>query len=128
MANLFISYSRSDRGKIEKLAAALQAEGYSVWWDTNIQGGGRFAAEIAREVKAAEIVIVAWSENSVKSEWVLDEAAQGRDEGKLAPIVLDDVLPPLGFRQRQAVAFRNWNGKSDAPEFIALKDCIERVR
>ncbi len=128
MADIFISYARADRDKIEKLAAALEAADYSVWWDTNIKGGARFAAEIAREVKAADIVIVAWSENSVKSEWVLDEAAQGRDEGKLAPIALDDVLPPLGFRQRQAIQFAKWNGKPDAPEFAALKDCMDRVR
>lgn len=128
MADIFISYSRKDRDRIEPLAAALDAAGFSVWWDTNIQGGARFAAEITREVKAADVIIVAWSSESVKSEWVLDEAAQGRDDAKLAPIVLDDVLPPLGFRQRQAISFARWNGKSDAQEFIALKEMIARVR
>jgi len=128
MADIFISYSRAKRETIAKLAAALEAKGYSVWWDTNIRGGARFAAEIARELDAAGTVIVGWSEDAVNSEWVLDEAAQARDQAKLVPIRLDDVLPPLGFRQRQAVDFSNWNGRSEAPAFTQLITAIELVQ
>jgi tetratricopeptide (TPR) repeat protein len=36
---------------------------------------------------------------------VLDEAAEGRDTGRLLPVSLDDCKPPLGFRQYQTILF-----------------------
>ena len=128
MADIFISYARADRDKIEKLAAALEAQGYSVWWDRDIQGGAQFAAEIGHELEEAKTVIVAWSERSQQSEWVLDEAGQARDDAKLVPICIDDTLPPLGFRQRQAVDFSRWDGAQDAAEITALKAAIDQVK
>jgi hypothetical protein len=35
MADIFISYSKNDHDQARMLAAFLEAEGYSVWWDTN---------------------------------------------------------------------------------------------
>ena len=64
MADIFISYARSDREKIERLAAALEAEGYSVWWDRFIQSGSEFSADIERELGDAKAVIACWSADS----------------------------------------------------------------
>jgi hypothetical protein len=36
MADIFISYSSEDRDQARILAAFLEAEGYSVWWDTGV--------------------------------------------------------------------------------------------
>ena len=33
MADIFISYSQKDRDVATALAAALEARGYTVWWD-----------------------------------------------------------------------------------------------
>ncbi|NNL88329.1 MAG: toll/interleukin-1 receptor domain-containing protein, partial [Marinicaulis sp.] len=128
MAEIFISYARADRAKIEMLAAALKADGYSVWWDRDIHGGAQFASEIGRQLAEAETVVVAWSETSMVSEWVLDEAAQARDDGKLIPIALDNTIPPLGFRQRQAIDFTKWKGASGEDAFIDLKNSVARVK
>ena len=49
MADIFISYARGDGEKIERLAAALEAEGFSVWWDRNIVGGSEFSKDIERD-------------------------------------------------------------------------------
>ena len=120
LADIFISYARADRDKIEKLAAALEAEGYSVWWDRQIEGGAKFSAEIEREVLAAKTVIVAWSASSIESMWVADEATIGRDNHKLVPIAIDAVTPPIGFRQVQTLDFERWNGRADDEAFSAL--------
>ena len=61
MAHLFISYSREDRPVIEKLAAALEEAGHSVWWDRHIRGGAAFAKDIEAQLEKADAVIVAWS-------------------------------------------------------------------
>jgi adenylate cyclase len=103
MASIFLSYARDDSAKAARIASALEAGGHSVWWDQHIGAGTRFGAEIEEALRAAEYVIVLWSKASVRSAWVLDEAAAGRDSGRLIPVLIDKVEPPLGFRQYQAI-------------------------
>lgn len=107
MADIFISYARADRDKIEKLAAALEAEGYSVWWDRNIEGGSEFSKDIERELEAARAVIVAWSRAACESRWVKDEANVAAEDGKLIAISLHGGEPPIGFRQFHALPYSN---------------------
>ena len=125
MADIFISYARADRDKIEKLAAALTSEGYSVWWDRHIESGAEFSADIERELEAAKAVIVCWSEEGAKSRWVKDEANVATEAGKLLSITLDDNPPPIGFRQYHAVNFSDWKGARDAASFIDLARTIK---
>ena len=126
MADVFISYSRNDRERVAQLAAVLENKGFSVWWDHEISGGAAFAAEIERALNAARTAVVAWSVNSVQSEWVVDEAGIAKNSGKLIPIQLDATLPPIGFRQHQAIDFSNWTGAADAEALGALVRSIER--
>ena len=100
---LFLSYAHADAKRAEALAAALGARGYTVWWDTMIEGGASFAKSIREALEAADAVIVLWSKTSIESDWVADEAAQGRDRKRLVPVSLDGSLPPLGFRQYQTI-------------------------
>jgi len=55
MADIFISYARADRDKVERLAAALTSEGYSVWWDRHIAGGSEFSEEIEKELRRKRV-------------------------------------------------------------------------
>ncbi len=116
MAHLFISYSRSDRDAIERLAAALEAAGHSVWWDRHIRGGASFAKDIEVQLAKADAIIVAWSPDANQSDWVKDEAVFARDKGTLIPICLTDCEAPLGFRQYQVIEFQKWKGDASAPE------------
>jgi tetratricopeptide (TPR) repeat protein len=120
LADIFLSYAREDREIAAKAARCLESHGLTVWWDTNIQGGAEFAGEIARELAASRAVIVLWSQRSILSEWVRDEASEARQTGKLVPARIDDAMPPLGFRQRQAIDLSKWNGDSAAPAFEGL--------
>ena len=88
MAKVFLSYSREDAGAAKQLADCIGRAGHQVWWDRQIQGGSRFATEIDRELKEADAVVVIWTKASVESAWVQDEAAEGRDNGRLVPIIL----------------------------------------
>ena len=124
MADIFISYARADRDKIEKLAAILERQGFSVWWDRHIAGGAKFSKDIERELIAAKKVIVAWSAAAVESMWVADEAAVGLEGQKLIPIALDATMPPIGFRQLQTIAFQDWNGTHDCDAFQSLARCL----
>ena len=108
MADVFLSYARANQAEIERLGLALEEGGRSLWYDRKIEGGTHFAKDIERQLKAASAVVVAWSQESIESHWVLDEAGFARDEDKLIPITLDGTLPPFGFRQIQSIDFSNW--------------------
>lgn len=104
MADIFISYSSRDRALADALAKALKSRGFSVWWDFNLVGGQRFREQIHEQLTAARAVIVIWTEDSVASKWVRDEADEADRLGKLIPLRVPR-LPvhevPLGHRQTQ---------------------------
>ncbi|MDP9422518.1 MAG: TIR domain-containing protein [Pseudomonadota bacterium] len=124
MARVFLSYAREDTAAAKQLAAGIDRAGHQVWWDHQIQGGSRFAAEIDRELKNADVVAVLWTKTSVESPWVQDEAAEGRDAGRLLPIMLDAEKPPLGFRQFQSIDISGWDAATDPPALPAILDAI----
>jgi TIR domain len=108
MADLFISYARGDRAKAKLLAEALAREGWSVWWDRNIPPGKSFDEVIEEALDSAKCVIVLWSNESVSSNWVKAEAAEGARHGILVPVLLERVKPPLEFRRLQAADLSDW--------------------
>jgi len=124
VARVFLSYAREDADAAKSLADAVGRAGHEVWWDQHIQGGSRFSRAIDQALKDAEAVIVLWSERSVESAWVQDEAGEGRDSGRLVPVVLDGCKPPLGFRQFQSVDLSCWAG-GEGPELQALLGAID---
>src|SRR4051794_561219 len=110
MAGIFLSYAREDRACAGVLARVLEAAEHEVWWDRHIDSGEEFAAEIEAELDKADVVLVAWSRQSVKSRWVRDEAAVGGDTGRLVPVSLDGSQPPMGFRQFHTMDLSGWKG------------------
>src|SRR4029450_3896161 len=108
MARVFLSYAREDVETARKLAGVLADAGQTVWWDRHVHGGANFSEEIDRELKSAQIVMVLWSPASIASAWVQDEAAEGRDSGRLVPATLNSAKPPLGFRQLQCIDLASW--------------------
>ncbi|MEL7485876.1 MAG: TIR domain-containing protein, partial [Pseudomonadota bacterium] len=124
MAKLFLSYSRDDLNLIEKLAKALERAGHDVWWDRHIAGGAIYEKDIETALDGADVVIVAWSPTAVQSSWVKDEAAHGRDRGKLVPISLKGADTPLGFRQYQTIEFGKWQGDESAAPFHNLLSAL----
>lgn len=123
MARVFLSYAREDSDAAKELAEAVGRAGHEVWWDQHIQGGSRFSRAIDQALKDAEAVVVLWSDTSVESAWVQDEAAEGRDSGRLVPVLLDRCKAPLGFRQFQSVDLSRWRGGEGA-ELTALLEAI----
>jgi len=127
VADVFVSYVSEDRGIAEKISRGLEGAGLSVWWDRHIPGGVDFTKEIDRQLDTARVVIVLWSRTSVDSDWVRDEAQQAREQKKLIPIRLDNVQPPLGFRQLQSLDLDGWKGDPNASGFASLVDSARRL-
>lgn len=124
MSTLFLSYSRGDAKRVGLLANALERAGHKVWWDQHISGGQEFADEIEQALLSADLVVVCWTASSIHSAWVRDEAASGRDRGRMVPVTLDGCLPPLGFRQFQTIDLSSWSGRHRSRILEPLKAVI----
>jgi len=124
LADIFISYAREDRAAVERLAETLEREGWSVWWDRHIEGGAAFARAIEQELNESKAAIVVWSQASVQSDWVKDEAATARDQGKLVAVTLDGTAAPLGFKQYHVIDLVDWGGNASSSAYGDLKRSV----
>jgi hypothetical protein len=125
MADIFISYASSDRERARQLADALASRGYKVWWDRTIPPGRVFDEVIQEALHEAQCVIVLWSAQSVRSNWVKTEAAEGASLGRLVPALVERVLPPIEFKRIQAADLNDWTGDEDHAEFRKLLASVD---
>jgi TolB-like protein len=126
-ARVFVSYAHEDKPRAQEIVRALEASGFAVWWDSLIAGGAAYAVETEQALERAATVVVLWSQHSIGSHWVRDEAALARDRSRLLPVSLDGAEPPLGFRQFLCIDLSRWHGRRDAPEFLALVSALQQA-
>jgi TIR domain/Bacterial Ig-like domain (group 2) len=116
MADIFISYANEDKETAARLAGFLESIGWSVWWDRRIPAGRTWRAVLQEALRDMRCMIALWSQDSVESPWVAEEAEEARKLGKtLVPILIQRVEPPIGFRTIQAADLVNWDGSHDDP-------------
>ena len=121
MADIFVSYKREDRDRVEPLARALESEGFSVWWDPELQIGQSYASSIRTALNEAQAVIPVWTALSVQSEWVQEEATHAKRRGVLFPVRLDAIDPPIGFTMVETADLADWQeGDADHEEWARL--------
>jgi TIR domain len=130
MPDVFVSYKKTDRDRVRPLVEHLRATGLDVWWDEGIAPSMSWRAEIAKQLDAAKCVVAVWTTASVDHEqgqWVMEEANDGLSRRILAPVRLDLVQPPLGFREVQFADLAAWSGGAEDPRlthFIAVVKSI----
>src|SRR5262249_59824628 len=100
-------------GGVEALAAALEARGWSVWWNPESAGGQEFDDLIAKELEAARAAIVVWPPASVASRWVRGEARIAADRGILVPVQIGAPNLPIDARALHTIDISQWNGQTD---------------
>lgn len=127
--NIVVAYDHNDKKQAGMLVNALTKYGYSVWWDEKIRPGATYAQVIEEELKAAVCVVVLWSQKSVRSSWVINEAATAIDgeEKKLVPIVIEETEVPLQFRDIHSARLIGWNGNPNHPDFQPVLDAIQLI-
>jgi len=116
MANVFVSYARSDKARVAPLVAAIEAKGWTVWWDPEICAGQEFDRQIAAELKIAAAVLVVWTPNSVQSRWVRGEAREGAERGILVPVRFERADLPIDVRAFHTTDFDDWRENPQSPQ------------
>ena len=113
MADVFLSYARATRPRVEQISGALEGSGYSLWWDKALNASDDYAMVIERQIDAARCVVVAWSTQARQSLWVRAEANEALDAGKLVQVNLDACRLPLPFTMLHFLDFRSWQGERE---------------
>ena len=118
MTDIFLSYTERDRDTARRIAGVLSAAGWTVWWDRRIPAGETWRSVLEDALEHMRCMVVLWSAHSIESEWVYEEASEGRRQGKLVPVMIENVRPPAGFREIQAADLTAWDG---SPDFDGLR-------
>ena len=128
MSDVFISYARSTAGQAQAVAGALQALGYGVWRDDELPAHRAYAEVIEERLQAAKAVVVIWSAEAVKSEWVRElKPTWPREAGTLVQLRIDDASPPLPFNEIQCAEMAGWTGEAEAPGWRRSWPACSRV-
>ncbi|MCF2514140.1 TIR domain-containing protein [Sphingomonas sp. G124] len=106
---------------------ALKALGYEVWRDDELPAHRAYADVIDEQLKSAKAVLVLWSADSTKSQWVRSEADVARQLGTLVQASLDATIPPMPFNQIQCADLKDWDGGSDTPGWRKLKASVQAL-
>jgi adenylate cyclase len=117
MADVFVSYARTDKSRVAPIVAAIEAQGWSVWWDPEIAAGQQFDDQIEAELGKARCVLVIWTPTSVVSRWVRGEAREAADRGILVPVRFDEARLPMDVRALHTTDLDGWQDDAASPAF-----------
>ena len=120
MSDVFVSYARATEPQAKAIANALRGQGYSVWRDDEIPAHKPYAEFIEERLRASKAVLVIWSADAAKSQWVRAEADAARELGTLIQVTVDGTMPPLPFNQIQCAVLNEANGEVSGPGWVKL--------
>jgi formylglycine-generating enzyme required for sulfatase activity len=90
LVDVFISYPRVERSKVELIKAKLDALGLDTFFDIHgIDGGDTFPDVIDHALKSAKAVLGVWSPRAFQSKWCMIECRVGAARGVLVPIAVE---------------------------------------
>jgi len=97
MKQLFISYTRKDEPFVQKLAAALEGCGVSLWYDRKgIGAGSQWEAELLNALNKVDLLLLILTPESLQSVWVKREWELALKQSKpIFPILYTPLVQPL---------------------------------
>ena len=127
MSDVFISYARSTAVQAQAIAEALRALGYGVWRDDELPAHRDYSEVIEERLRAAKAVVVVWSAEAVKSQWVRAEADLAREAGTLVQLSLDGTPLPMPFNRIQCADLAGWQGDPAAGGWKKVAESVAEL-
>ncbi len=118
--DVFLSYAREDQPVARTFAAALEREGFRVWWDAALRTGEAYDEVMEGALRSARAVVVLWSKKSVESRWVRAEATLADRNKTLVPCMIEPCERPMMFELTQTAELSHWQGAADDPSWRAF--------
>lgn len=127
MAKVFVSYARNSEPVARRLTRLLGAAGHDAWSDAELPPHRPYAEVIEERLASADAVVVLWSADAARSQWVRAEAEYARERGKLLQASLDGVLPPLPFNQTQCASLPKGDVERHAAAWSKILASIDQL-
>jgi adenylate cyclase len=124
VSDIFVSYARPNERQARQIADILRQRDYSVWRDDELPAHRAYSEVIEERIKSAKAVIVLWSGEAAKSQWVRAEADAARETGTLVQVTLDGSIPPMPFNQIQCADLSSWAGDTTSQGWQKLESSI----
>lgn len=121
VASVFISYSHKDEGLVDRVAEALQANGFHVWLDKwDIKTGDSLIDRVSDALQQVDFVVAFVSPASVDSEWCRKEVSLAMT-GELAqrgvrvlPVRIQGATMPPSLRDKKYIDVTGLNAEAVA--------------
>jgi DNA/RNA endonuclease G (NUC1) len=127
LVDVFISYARRDEAIARNVAETLRAEGFEVWFDSQIYAGANWRSLLLGVLASAKAVLVLWSARSVSRPWVRKEARIAMQTGRLVPVKIDECEVPRRFLDLQTAKMMGWTGDGHHAELERLLAGLSRL-
>ncbi len=127
MSDVFISYARSTAKQAQQVADVLRSLGYGVWRDDELPAHRDYSEVIEERLRAAKAVVVVWSADAVKSQWVRAEADLARESGTLVQLTMDGASLPMPFNRIQCADLCGWQGDTAAAGWKKVADSVAEL-
>ncbi|MGO9742809.1 MAG: toll/interleukin-1 receptor domain-containing protein [Roseiarcus sp.] len=121
MADVFLSYSKTDRASADAVSKVLEENGLKVWTDAKLEPGDDFGDRVVAELAQAKAIVALVSDAYLASHWAQLELgaalAQSREHDvTVIPILLEGAGLPRFLSQFSSIDARNL-----PPEGVANK-------
>lgn len=128
LPDVFIAFATANRDRARLVKTRLEEKyGYRVWWHEDIQCGSEWHSELDRVVGEAACIVVLWSAESLRSDWVRHEASQAIALRRYVPAKIAAIEIPRPFDPIQAADLSDWSGQPDHPGLVSLAQQIGKT-
>ena len=115
LVDVFISYPRASRDKVDSIIDKLDALGLDCFFDVeNIDAGANFPDAIDRALRGSKAVLCCWSPLYFRRPWCMIECRDALARGIMIPVAVEpfeDLAPPADLRQINWFDLVDWGGE-----------------
>jgi formylglycine-generating enzyme required for sulfatase activity len=134
VVDVFISYRRAQRSKVEPIKDRLEALGLKIFFDVHgIDGGVNFPSVIDTNLRAAKAVLACWSpayfQQKPHPDWCMVECRFGMGQNKLVPVAVEHFAgdaPPVDMHGINWFDLTSWRGQNEHEDWRRTLDTLFR--